>query len=317
MPIFIAKEDTVHIPVTPAEIGVPLMHAYRNGGYDVSLYENGTKVRHAFDPSIPPVMPEQMDLKITDWCDARCAWCHEKSTVRGQHGDVDAMLDLLKDLPAGVEIAIGGGDPLSHPRFDELVAGLRSFGLVPNVTINGRHFERHRAQLETLIGRGHIFGVGVSFFEKMPAWDYEHMVVHMIAGVDKPEALDDVKRSKLLILGYKNFGRGQKYRAAFTDAVQANIDQWFRELPILAMNHHLSFDTLAISLLRPDRVFKSRAVYEQRYMGDEGQFSMYVDGVLQKAAISSYSEDRYNWTDIRSMYQHVRQESGHQVASAA
>jgi hypothetical protein len=317
MTIVIAPEEPTIIGTTAAEIGAPLLHAYRNGGYEVSIYANGTKVRHAFDPSIAPEHPEQMDLKITDWCDAGCAWCHEKSTTRGQHGDVDAMLNLLKDLPPGVEIAIGGGDPLSHPGFSDLVAGLRGFGLIPSVTVNGRHIARHRAQLETLIGRGHVFGVGVSFFDEMPDWDYEHMVVHMIAGVDKPEALDDVKRSKLLILGYKNFGRGEKYRHAFSEKVQANIDQWFRELPILARNHHLSFDTLAISLLRPDRLFKDRSTYEKRYMGDEGQFSMYVDGVMQQAAISSYSKDRYEWTDIRSMYQVVRRESGHTEAEAA
>lgn len=297
--------------------GNPALHRYRNGGYDVGLYPCGTKMRVEWDASIPPVFPEQMDLKITDWCDAGCAWCHEKSTTRGQHGDIDAMIALLSDLPHGVEIAIGGGDPLSHPGFADLVAGLRANGLVPSVTVNGRHLARHRPLLETLIGRGHVFGVGVSFFEKLPDWDYEHMVIHMIAGVDKPEALDGADRRKLLLLGYKDFGRGAKYRKAFTDSVAKNIDQWFRELPVLGIKHHLSFDTLAISLLRPDRLFIDPEVYKKRYMGDEGQFSMYIDGVTQTCAISSYSADRHAWTDIGSMYQLIRQTAGHQVKQAA
>ena len=48
-----------------------------------------------------------MDLKITDWCDAGCAWCHEGSTLRGRHADLDEALELLSVLPAGAEIAIG------------------------------------------------------------------------------------------------------------------------------------------------------------------------------------------------------------------
>ncbi len=143
------------------------------------------------------------------------------------------------------------------------------------------------------------------------------MVVHMITGVDRPEALDDVKKTKLLLLGYKNFGRGEKYREAFPDAVQANLNQWYRELPLIAMRHHVSFDTLAISLLKPGRLFKEESVYKSRYMGDEGQFSMYVDGVTQQYAISSYSKERHAWSDIYAMFQTVRESAGHAIAGPA
>jgi organic radical activating enzyme len=282
------------------------MHSYVNGGYEVSIYTDGTKMRVARDASVAPVHPEQMDLKITDWCDAGCFWCHEKSTKRGAHGDVSAMLKLLSDLPPGVEIAIGGGDPLSHPEFDRLVLGLRDMGLIPSVTVNGRHIERHREQLERLIAQKAVFGVGVSFFEKIPDWDYEHKVIHMIAGVDDPAALDDAPRQKILVLGYKNFGRGTKFREKHAEAVEKNIAQWYRELLWIAKEHHVSFDTLAIKQLAPKRLFKSPEMYDRRFMGEEGQFSMYVDGVLGQFSVSSYSKERFEWTDICSMYQDVR-----------
>jgi hypothetical protein len=284
----------------------PVLASYRNGGYEVSIHADGTKIRIEHDAASAPVHPEQMDLKITDWCDAGCSWCHEKSTRRGAHGDVGAMLSLLSDLPPGVEIAIGGGDPLSHPEFARLVLGLRDMGLIPSVTVNGRHLDRHRAELERLIDLGAVYGVGVSFFEKLPEWDYRHMVVHMIAGVDDPAALDGVDRRKLLILGYKNFGRGNGYRAAFPTQVDANLAQWYRELPLIGLAHHLSFDTLAVNLLKPERLFRSKERYAMRYMGDEGRFSMYVDGVLKQAAVSSYSAERMPWTDIVSMFGGVR-----------
>jgi hypothetical protein len=295
-----------------------LLAGYHNGGYQVQIFSDGTKVRTELDASMPPVLPEQMDLKITDWCDAGCAWCHEKSTVKGTHGDVTRTLELLKDLPPGTEVAIGGGDPLSHPEFERFVRGLRAQGLVPSVTVNGRHFDRHRAMLEMLTSEGQLFGVGISYHDRLPDWDYEHMVLHLIAGVNPPSVLDEAtRRMKVLILGYKQFGRGKKLFELRTQQVQDTIASWYRELFIVAQNHHLSFDNLAIDQLKPQRVFKDPAAYTRQYMGPEGQFSMYVDAVTETFALSSYSPDRFGWSNMRDMFAHVRQGQGYGVAAAA
>ncbi len=291
---------------------------YRNGGYQVDIHADGTKVRTEVDSSLAPVLPEQMDLKLTDWCDAGCAWCHEKSTPKGVHGNVDRALELLQVLPAGVEVAIGGGDPLSHPDFERFVRGIRGYGLVPSVTVNGRHFERHRPVLERLTQEGQLFGVGVSFSKEhgLPNWDYEHMVLHLIAGVDHPSVLDEAKqRMKVLLLGYKRFGRGAKLFEIRTKEVQDTLAAWYRELFVVAQNHHLSFDNLAIEQLKPERLFKSVDTYRSQYMGPEGQFSMYIDAVTETFALSSYSAERFPWTHMRDMFAHVRQSQGFSVSN--
>ena len=293
---------------TSSAVDAPLLASYRNGGYEVSVYRDGTKVRDAVDASQPPRLPEQMDLKLTDFCDAGCAWCHEKSTPKGQHGDVTRTLALLKDLPPGAEIAIGGGDPLSHPEFERFVRGLRDQGLVPSVTVNGRHLARSRAMLERLISDGQLFGVGVSYHDRLPDWDYEHMVLHLIAGVNAPAVLDEAtRRMKVLVLGYKQFGRGKKLFEIRQKQVQDTIASWYRELFVVAREHHLSFDNLAIDQLKPSRVFKDIDAYAQQYMGPEGQFSMYVDAVTETFALSSYSPDRFGWSNMHDMFAQVRQ----------
>jgi hypothetical protein len=294
----------------------PLVGSYQNGGYRVELYADGTKVRTELDASLPPVLPEQMDLKITDWCDAGCAWCHERSTPKGQHGNVERTLALLADLPRGAEIAIGGGDPLSHPEFERFVRGLRERGLVPSVTVNGRHFSRHRAMLERLTGDGQLFGVGVSYHDSIPDWDYEHMVLHLIAGVNHPSVLDEAKRRmKVLLLGYKRFGRGKRFFEVRSRPVQDALAAWYRELFIVAQNHHLSFDNLAIEQLKPERLFKDSATYRRQYMGPEGEFSMYVDAVTETCALSSYSVERLAWSNLRRMFARIRQGQGYAVAA--
>lgn len=284
---------------------------YTNGGYRVTLLSNGTKIREEVDAALPPELPEQMDLKITDWCDAGCPWCHEKSTVKGKHCDVDKTIQLLKDLRPGTEIAIGGGDPLSHPEFERFVYSLRDLGLVPSVTVNGRHFDRHRAILEKLTSNEKLFGVGVSYHDRLPPWDYPHMVVHLIAGVNPPSVLDEAsRRLKLLVLGYKRFGRGKKLFEVRSQQVQDTIAAWRRELLWVAQSHHVSFDNLAIEQLDPRRLFKNEADYRDQYMGPEGQFSMYVDAVEQTFALSSYSETRMPWSNFRDMFSSIRSSQG-------
>jgi hypothetical protein len=294
--------------------GPKVLATYQNGGYSVEIFSDGTKVRHALHPEEPPALPEQMDLKITDWCDAGCAWCHEKSTTKGLHADLDKTLALLKDLPWGAEVAIGGGDPLSHPDFERFVRALRAHGIIPSVTVNGRHLERHRETLERLTHDNQLFGVGVSYHDSIPDWDYEHMVLHLIAGINPPSVLDDAKRRmKVLLLGYKQFGRGKKLFEVRSEEVLSNLGAWYRELFSVARAHHLSFDNLAIEQLKPWRLFRKASDFEERYMGPEGQFSMYVDAVTETFALSSYSPERFEWSNLRDMFAQVRQSQGFAV----
>lgn len=80
----------------------------------MEIYEDGTKIQEWPDEEVPnPIYPNSFDLKITDYCDLGCKFCHEKSTTNGIHGDLSLMMDLVEQLPAGTEIAIGGGNPKS------------------------------------------------------------------------------------------------------------------------------------------------------------------------------------------------------------
>jgi hypothetical protein len=188
------------------------------------------------------------------------------------------------------------------------------------VTVNGRHFERHRDVLERLTREGQLFGVGISYSKEhgIPDWDYEHMVLHLIAGVDAPSVLDEAKKPlKVLLLGYKRFGRGAKLFEVRTKEVQDTLAAWYRELFVVAQNHHVSFDNLAIEQLKPERLFKDPAAYQRQYMGPEGQFSMYIDAETETFALSSYSPERFEWSNMQDMFALVRQCEGFAVAEAA
>ena len=78
---------------------MPTLAAYTNGNCSIEIHDDGTKTRE-WDGDAQPKFPESMDLKITDWCDGGCLYCHEKSTVNGRHSYLEDIQRLLSPLPA-------------------------------------------------------------------------------------------------------------------------------------------------------------------------------------------------------------------------
>ncbi|HHT23450.1 MAG TPA: hypothetical protein GXZ87_09125 [Bacteroidales bacterium] len=80
---------------------------YKNGNSQVTIYEDGTKVRRYSEPLLLE-FPESIDIKITNYCDLGCKFCHEMSDIAGKHADLNKLLTVLQGLSPGVELAIGG-----------------------------------------------------------------------------------------------------------------------------------------------------------------------------------------------------------------
>lgn len=289
---------------------VALLYRYQNGNTDVQLFSNGTKQRQYIQTPLP-VWPENIDVKITDYCDAGCSWCHERSTVRGQHADLKSTLDLLTQLPAGVEIAIGGGNPLSHPDLNNFLIDLKSHGIVANLTVNEFHFEKYKDQLIHYTNQDLIKGVGYSYNHKPLNWAYPHAVYHVVIGVTPVKELDKIIQkpdTKILLLGYKSFGRGIAYQKRYNEQVQNSIAEWYRHLPYILPRAHFSFDNLAIQQLNPQRVFLNKQDFDCLYMGDEGMFSMYMDAVTQTYAVCSFAPTRLPYSqDISQMFANIKE----------
>ena len=289
-----------------------LLHSYVNGNTIVSLHDDGTKERTWNDNEAPtPVHPESMDIKITNWCDANCSFCHEKSTTEGKHADLNKLLDVLKDIPAGVEIALGGGSPTSHPHLLPFLTELKSRGLVANMTINQRHLEQYKDTTLNLIEEKLIHGVGISYTSKayfphiIPILKAtSNVVFHLISGINQVKDIQDLmdlckdyhRDCKVLILGYKQYGRGLAY---YNENIETNKYRWYTQLASYfhKPNVVISFDNLAIKQLNVRRFFMDNA-WEDFYMGDDFVFTMYVDAVEQTYAPSSTSSNRVNFNEM-------------------
>lgn len=284
---------------------------YENGNCLVTISDEGTKIRR-YEGTPEPIYPESIDLKISNWCDGGCPWCHENSTTKGRHAKVEDIISVLFGLPRGVEIAIGGGDPFSHPRILPLLQRIGSAGLIANITVNAKHLHRHRKKIEFLRRFRLIHGLGISYdpdYQKeIEEVADDNTVIHVIAGVHSiANVFGFSERHKLLVLGYKEHGRGCNY---LNDETIANVKEWRYWLPTLISRSRLvSFDNLAIEQLRlQERA--SEETWNRCYMGDDGQFTMYIDAVNREFAVSStHTRHKILDADIRQMFSVVRKES--------
>ena len=294
-----------------------LVGHYRNGNYTVRLYDDGTKVRETDGDSFIPEFPESMDLKITDRCDMGCPFCHENSTPTGAHGDI-LDLPFLETLHPYTEIAIGGGTPLSHPDLIPCLRKLRRLDLIPNITVNQKHFLENVPLLLELTGQRLIYGLGVSYTggpvgELIPALQrFPNAVLHVINGIVSVKELRAFSGCdfKLLILGYKPFRRGESYLEARINMVFPHHWDLYRELDSILRDgwfSAVSFDNLAIRQLGVSRRMTGEQ-WQKFYMGDDGQYTLYIDAVRSEYAVSSTATTRYPLEpDIRTMFQTVRE----------
>lgn len=290
-----------------------LLGKYRNGNYDVELYEDGTKIRRTEADVFLAEFPESMDIKITDYCDLSCPFCHESSTTKGKHGNIlePAFIDTLRPF---TEVAIGGGNPLAHPDLVPFLKRLKDSNVVASMTVNQRHFTQYEELINNLLSEGLIKGIGISltdssdedFLEKVS--NIENAVLHVINGLITLYDLKNIccMSLKVLVLGYKQFRRGATFHSIEVEENKRVLRDW---LPSVApMFKVLSFDNLALEQLGVrDRM--TEEAWDRFYMGDDGQHTMYIDLVKERFARCSVSTIRYPLQDdIVDMFNTVKNE---------
>ena len=324
---------------------------YINGNCKVTIFDDGTKVRFTPDDEFLPVKPESMDLKITNKCGIEkaipirnaegvitgfkkelhptCAWCHEKSTPDGDHAKWENFKFIETLLPY-TECALGGGDLFEYPDCEKLLDLLKENKIIANATFNQIHIELpgNVDLVKRLISEKKLYGVGISLISSKEAAErlaetlsdpiFSNAVVHVINGVHSVEVLKPLmdKGIKILILGYKTFGRGVAYGEIMDPIIKKNQQELKDKLPSLIPHFKaVSFDNLAINQLGVQDIL-SPEDWDSFYMGEEGQFTMYIDAVKGEYAVCSIAEERFPLKDdIEPMFKHIREITGNDVDS--
>lgn len=293
-----------------------LLGRYTNGNYHVHIFDDGTKIRENDLNNLTPSFPENIDLKITDYCDRGCLFCHENSTTKGIHGDI-LNQEFIDTIQPFTELALGGGNPLDHPDLVEFLKKLRSKNILANITVNQKHFFDNKKYVDFLVSEKLIYGLGVSVTEVTDELldllkENPNIVVHVIYGVITEEEFKKLydNNLKVLILGYKIFRRGEIWLSRKEEEFSVNSKWLFDELGEATKHFKVvSFDNLAIRQLEVKRLM-SESDWNNFYMGDDGQYTMYIDMVKKEFASSSTSMNRQLILDnIEDMFNIVRNQN--------
>lgn len=295
-----------------------LLNRYKDGNIKVDIFDDGTRIIDIPDGEKPDLQfPLSMDFKITNWCDQMCPMCHEMSNPEGKHGDI-MNLKFIDSLRAGTEMAIGGGKVTSHPQLKEFLQKLKSKGVLPSITVHQNEFVDKVNLLNELIEEDLIYGLGVSYLKPYDMmWkavaENENAVVHLIAGIHGKDVFDYLSQfnCKILILGYKNWGRGANLlkNEGLSKDIQDKID-WLKKNLKKYMSKFkvVSFDNLAIKQLDVKNILTDNE-WQEFYQGDDGTMTMYIDGVKQQFAMTSTSPTRYDLLDnIDDMFKIIKEE---------
>ena len=297
-----------------------LLGRYKNGNVITTIYSDGTKERFTYDDEFYPAFAENMDIKICNRCDRGCPWCHEGSTPDGKLGDI-MNEKFINTLHPYQEVALGGGDVLEHPDLIPFLHKLKDKKVIPNITLNQKHFEDNIALVDNLISKKLIYGLGVSlenptreFIEKVKR--FPNAVIHVINGI-----VDGLQISmmtdqdlKILILGYKNLRRGANFISREHVEVKTHQYWLYKNLPNLINKFAVvSFDNLAIEQLAIKERWNefSDSPWYEFYAGDDGMNTYYIDMVDRKFARSSTADfdKRYDLLDdVDEMFKLIKKE---------
>lgn len=282
-----------------------LLGTYNNGNFRTKIFVDGTKIRETEYDEFKPSFAENMDIKICNYCDMGCSFCHEGSTTDGQFGDIlnEKFVDTLHPYQ---EVALGGGDATSHPDLIPFLHKLKERKVIANMTVNQIHFEKKQDLIKQLVDERLMYGLGVSLVNPTEQFielisQYPNAVIHVINGILKPSDLEVLanKNLKMLILGYKRLRRGNDWIREDHENIMAK-QMWLHDnlAEIIKQFKVVSCDNLAIEQLNVRRLMSDED-WNEFYMGDDGSMTYYIDLVERKFARSSTADfdKRYELMD--------------------
>lgn len=270
------------------------MHFYRNGNYVVCIMNDGTKIRKTNETEFKPSFAECCDVAITYKCKMGCPQCYMGCTENGKHADL-LKYKFLDTLHPYTEMAFNGND-MDHPQLIPFLSKLQEKKVFANMTVNQQQFMNNYELIKDLVEKKLIYGLGVSFnrydedfINKIK--EFQNAVIHVINGIIKLSDLKKIKDNdlKILILGYKEIRRGETYLKENSSKIRANKGYIYNELPKMIDEKWfkvISFDNLAIKQLDAKRLM-SKEQWKEFYMGNDGNFTFYIDMVNGKFAKNS------------------------------
>jgi len=296
----------------PSNYGSMWVKKQNDGWWTFFSKENGGKVTFNFNKDAPPLVkartPDLIDMKITDYCEAGCAYCYQDSSKKGKHAsleDINNLLYSFKNMEV-FEIALGGGEPTKHPQFSDIIKSIRDNNIVPNFSTRSFDWMSDPSIVTTVKNCVGKIGFSCSSRDDVSALIY-HMkkagfwsgdfTVHYVLGsapmVEYTKMLELMSLTglNLLLLGYKEIGRGCNF-------TPYDNSEWWKGIK----KHWVSVGIDTSVAKQYKKELKKLSINEVMYFSEEGKFSMYVDAVEKKVGKSSFEKNPNDYTSIEGYF---------------
>lgn len=258
--------------------------SYINGNHRTTIYTDGTKVKETgsyVDEPLPDgnvakswiesdsdnfiyENPENITIKITDFCNAGCQFCSVNGDRTGKHGDLNKIAKLIDSFYPGLEVNITGGNPLAHPDLVKFLEILKTRGIIVNLNINQVHIKDNKDLIKRLVNEQLIYGLGITLHDAHCKDDFKFIdklgnkvVIHVIAGILNKHDLPALQGRRVLIQGFKTAGRGKELIEKYKKEIEKNISWLQKKLPALqGMCKFITLDLLGLKQVNPARVLQ-------------------------------------------------------------
>lgn len=96
--------------------------------------------------AMPDYAPVSINLDLTTACNYACDHCVDKDilnkNIRFEHEQLLASLKLMREKGLQSVIVIGGGEPTTYPKFEEIIIFMKELGLQVSIVSNGAGNEK-------------------------------------------------------------------------------------------------------------------------------------------------------------------------------
>lgn len=269
-------------------------------------------------PIVKYITPLLVDLKITDYCATGCSFCYQSSTKLGKPADfkvIKGTLDALAKLNV-FEVAIGGGNPVSHPNFIEILEYARAVGIIPNFSTRDISFFTKKEDLKRISEACGSFAYSVNpdvdlkklekditSMNKVRAGYGESKLMNIQVFVGPKGFNEDSQLLPVLkvarkancsvtILGFKEVGRGTEVKFTEDQAKEAKYP-WGLTQTLLALDAKGECPSVGVDTVLARELSESfikHGISGKLFVLDEGKSSCYIDAVAGKIAKSSFDK---------------------------
>lgn len=299
--------------------------------------KEGVRFTFCYDDFVKPMLkyeaPLLVDLKITDFCTTNCSFCYQSSTKKGKHASFESIkecLDVLSSLKV-FEVAIGGGNPVSHPNFVEILEYAKSKGITPNFSTRDVSFLDNKEMSDRILRSCGNFAFSVDpnsdmakleeMLKKVAVSSTKHeyspgRFMNFQAfigpgGFDSGESLEPLMElafnqyRTVTFLGYKNVGRAKTQSKNPTEgdayAGCGNyahfLPEFLKKLIVSDTCPKVGIDTVLVKELQYS-LKNLLNVSDYLFSVEEGKGSCYIDLVKKIIAPSSFDQSQTKYGDM-------------------